>query len=184
MGKNSAAMGYATYMNEQLSGICITDEQEKSVLFMNCFMVHLIQLILIACLWKFAIETDTFIITPAKSMDLLVAKFMGSLMMHINIERDVRRGISMMKLCVNHYKQFTNVYASFLIVFLWTTISIIIEFNVLVIMSTMHDIIDVIMKFVSLAAISKIPRFYFNAISDHKMLEIKNVQIKKSKFRN
>ena len=114
----------------------------------------------------------------------MVARFLGSLMMHINIERDVRCSIDMMKFCVNHYDQFTNVTAAFSIALIWAIISLVIEFNVMVILSTMPDIIGVIMKYVSLAAISKIPRFYFNSLTEHKCLKIGGKLISKNKFRN
>lgn len=100
MGKNSAAMGWATYMDSSGSGMNLS-EQQKSEMFMNALIVHFVQIIFIGCIWKYAIDTDSFIIFPSKSPDLMVARFMGALMMHINVERDVRCGIDMMKLCVN-----------------------------------------------------------------------------------
>ena len=139
-------------------------EEVKSEMYMNSIIVHFVQLIFIGCIWKYAFDTETFIIFPSKSPDLMVARFMGALMMHINVERDVRCGIDMMKFSVNHYKSFTNVYAAFSIALMWTIISFIIELNCMVIMGTLGNIIDVIMKYVSLAAISKIPRFYYNSL--------------------
>lgn len=68
---------------------------------------------------------------------MLIARFMASMMMHINVEKDVRGGLSMMKYAVNHHKNFTNVYAAFLIAFLLTVIALIVEINVMIILSSM-----------------------------------------------
>jgi hypothetical protein len=104
-------------------------------------------------------------------------------MMHVSVEKDVRMGIQMMKYIVNHYKNFTLVIPPFMITLMWSINSYIIEINVLLILSSMTDIISVIMKYVSLAAISMIPTFYFNSITHHKLLKCAKMEIKITNFR-
>ena len=79
-----------------------------------------------------------FEIKRAISMDMMVARFMASMMMHINVEKDVRGGLNMMKYVVNHYDRFTNPYAPFCIAFLSTMIAITVEVNVMIILSSME----------------------------------------------
>ena len=67
----------------------------------------------------------------------MVARFLASMMMHINVEKDVRNGIAMMKYVCNHHDHFTNVYPSFVIGFLLMIISLIVEINVMIILSSM-----------------------------------------------
>ena len=78
-------------------------------------------MIMIMCVWKYAFFTsgnNAFAITPAKTLDMMVARFIASMMMHINVEKDVRAGITIMKYVVNHYENFTNPYPSFFIGFM------------------------------------------------------------------
>jgi len=56
-------------------------------------------------LWvlKYAFVTGThFSIRPAKSLDMMTARFVASMMMHINVEKDVRAGFTIMKYSMNH----------------------------------------------------------------------------------
>ena len=71
----------------------------------------------------------------------------------------------MMKYAVNHNSCFTNVYAAFSFGLAQTVICMIVEFNVMMILTTIPDVVNVIMKYVSLAAIANIPRFYFASLT-------------------
>ena len=59
---------------------------------------------MIISIWDYALTNPKFIITAASGPDMMIARFIGSMMMHINCEKDVRNGINMMKYSVNHYK--------------------------------------------------------------------------------
>jgi hypothetical protein len=115
---------------------------------------------------------------------MMVARFMASMMMHINVEKDVRNGIAMMKYVCNHHDHFTNVYPSFAIGFLLMTCSLIVEINVMLILSSLPDILGVIMKYVSLSAIANIPRFYYNSLVEHKALSFGGLKLPIKKFRH
>ena len=151
---------------------------------MNSLIVHLIQIILILGTWKYAIENDKFYIRPASGLDMMVARFVASMMMHINVEKDVKNGISMMKYVCNHHDHFTNIYPPFAIGILLMTCSFIVEVNVMIILSNMPDILGVIMKYVSLAAIANIPRFYYNSLVEHKALSFGGLKVSITKFRH
>ncbi len=92
-------------------------------------------------------------------------------MMHLNIEKDVRNGISMMKYAVNHPEHFKNVHIGFFIGYLLTITSLIIEITVVLVLVSLPNALEVIMKYVSLCAISNIPRFYYQSLVEHKMLK-------------
>ena len=108
---------------------------------------------------------------------MMIARFIASMMMHINVGKDVRNGIQMMKYAVNHHESFTNPYAAFFIAYLSTLLSFIVEMNVMIILSSLPDVMSVINKYVSLSAIANIPRFYFGSLDDHKMLSVKDLKI-------
>jgi hypothetical protein len=115
---------------------------------------------------------------------MMVARFVASMMMHINVEKDVRAGISMMKYAVNHPDNFNNVIPAFMIGLNSTVISLIVEINVMIILSSMPNILGVVMKYVSLAAIANIPRFYYSSLVEHRMSAVKEISLPISRFRH
>ena len=60
----------------------------------------------------------------------------------------------------------------------------IVEFNVMLILTTIPDVITVIMKYVSLAAIANIPRFYYASLtSEHMLVKVKDMKLEISVWR-
>ena len=114
---------------------------------------------------------------------MMIARFLASLFMHINVEKDVTAGISMMKYVVNHFDNFTNPYPPFFLGLLQTIISFIVEMNVMIILSSMDDVLGVINKYVSLAAIVNVPRFYYNSLRDNKITCCNELKLEVTKFR-
>jgi hypothetical protein len=116
---------------------------------------------------------------------MLIARFIASMFMHINVEKDIRNGISMMKYAVNHVENFSegNVYPSFIIGWFLTLNSFLVEFNVMLILSSIPDVLNVIMKYVSLCAIANLPRFYFASLVKNKALKFGGMEIKISNKR-
>jgi hypothetical protein len=48
---------------------------------------------MILCVWKYAWTNEKFVVMPAESLDMMIARFVASMMMHINVEKDIRMGI-------------------------------------------------------------------------------------------
>jgi len=114
--------------------------------------------------WNFVYISSQYDIQPANGTIMMVSRFIASMFMHINVEKDVRSGISMMKYAQNHPENFTNVYPPFFIGLFLTLNSFLVELNVMLILSSIPDILNVIMKYVSLCAIANLPRFYFASL--------------------
>jgi hypothetical protein len=106
------------------------------------------------------------------------------MMMHLNVEKDVRNGLSMMKYAVNHSKNFKNVDIAFYTSFLHTITSILIEITVILVLTSLPNILEVVMKYVSLAAIANIPRFYYNSLVEHKLLGVSGMKLNITNFRH
>ncbi len=61
----------------------------------------------------------------------------------------------------------------------------IVEWNVMMILTTIPNVITVIMKYVSLAAMANIPRFYFASLtSEHRMIKVSGLKLKITKYRS
>ena len=86
-----------------------------------------------------------------------------------------------MKYSINHHENFSTPYPAFLIAFLHFFNNISIEINVIIVLSSIQDVMDTLMKNVGLAVASKIPFFYFSSLVANKMLKVnqKSIQIKK-----
>ena len=84
----------------------------------------------------------------------MCARFISSMLMHFNVEKDIRMGLDMMKYCINHSENFTDIYPPFFIGFFHFFIVIMVELNIMLILLGTGDILNVMLKFVSLAAIN------------------------------
>jgi len=181
--KNSTCMAFAVFSNDKPWLENLEDESRSDV-FMNALFVHMVQGLMIYCVWVYVGEDDSgFQIRAANGLDMIIARFVASMMMHINCEKDIRNGINMMKYSVNHHERFTNVYATFFIALLSTIIAFITEINVMLILSSLPNILGVVMKYVSLAAISKIPGFYYESLIEHKLLQAGGMKMKIINYR-
>jgi hypothetical protein len=110
---------------------------------------------------------------------------MASMFTHINVEKDVKTGIEMMKYAINHREHFVNVYPPFLFGLLQCIISLIVEINVMIVLTSIPDVVGVIIKYVSLCAIASIPRFYFASLtSEHKMTICSSMKLKIVNYRH
>jgi hypothetical protein len=116
----------------------------------------------------YASHNKAFEIRPAKGLDLMCARFVASMLMHINVEKDVRLGLNMMKYVINHSENFHSVGPPFIMGFLHYVISLTVECNVMLILTSTEDLLNVVMKFVSLTVFVNIPRFYSGSLINHK----------------
>ena len=106
-----------------------------------------------------------------------VARFLSSMMMHINVEKDVKNGLSMMKYAVNHYKDFNNPQMAFFTGTLSLIISIWVEINVMLILTALPDVLGIIVRYISLASIANVPLLYFGSLVDHALTGFKGKKL-------
>ena len=115
---DASTMGYAIFLKSELNGGHKFSEEDQAEVWMNTFIVQLIQIGLLGLCLYHASHSNEFIIFPASGLDLMCARFIGSMLMHINVEKDVRQGLMMMKYAVNHRENFHNVYPAYFVGFL------------------------------------------------------------------
>ena len=151
---------------------------------MNSLVVHFLQLSLIFMIWYHAINETNFIIIENDGLEVICVRFIASMLMHLNVEKDVRNGIQMMKYAVNHSENFVNLDVGFFIGFMLTICSFGVEITVILVLVSFRDVLKVVMGYVSLAAISNIPRFYYNSLVEHKLLTVADVTLAITKFRH
>jgi len=130
------------------------------------------------------IEDPSFCVLALPSVWYFIPRFISGLMMHLTVEPDIRNGISYMKYVVNHPNKFVDqkrskkekqperdnsrILLAFLLGFCQCSIAFMVEFIVIVYLSSQKALTDIIMKFVALAAICKFDDFYAGALYDEK----------------
>jgi len=121
-----------------------------------------------------------FEIIAASSYLIIVPRFLSAIMMHLNVEPDIRSGIKLMKYTVNNphcFKgvrqedgsmNYRNAIAPFLLGFFQTTVSIIVEIMLVVYLSSLGNLMAIIMRYVSMASIVKYDDMYAKSLFESK----------------
>lgn len=162
---DASTLGFATFLKKDQLGLNLSYQQQSDV-YQNTLIVQLTQLLMIFCVFQYERQNFEHLITPSDSLDMMIARFIASIMMHINVEQDVKQGISMMKYATNHWREFNNPLMPFITGLLSTLIALIIEFNVMIILSALPDLLGIIVRYVSLASIAKVPGIYFGSLAN------------------
>lgn len=140
-------------------------------MFGDIIMVYSLQICLLVLAWCHSLFADDGLFTHRESLNTEYVRFIASMLMHLNVGKDVTNGLLMMKYAVNHYENFTNVHIAFFVAFMHTIISLGIEVTVIMVLCSFSSVLQVIMGYVSLSAIANIPKFFYGALHEHKMLK-------------
>ena len=97
---------------------------------------------MITCVTLYATDktNPNFLIAPPEGSMILCARFSASIFMHVSVEKDVRNGLYMMKYALNNHDHFVNPQVAFMFGFMLFLISWVIELNVMLVMTSMHDV--------------------------------------------
>ena len=107
---------------------------------------------------------DGFSISLPPTVAVLAARFICSILMHLQVEADVRNGLNMMKYVSNQPFEFSNPGAAFMVACMQTIGGLMAEIWCLVYLCSMTKPIDVIIRFVALSSIAKVDDFYGAAL--------------------
>ena len=75
-------MGFAAFLKNDILGFNLDDEQRSDV-FMNSLIVTLVQFFCVYLVWNYALTSPKFVMNPASSFQLIVARFLASMIMHL-----------------------------------------------------------------------------------------------------
>ena len=95
-------------------------------------------------------------------------RFICVLLMHLQVEGDVRNGLFMMKYATNHPKEFFMPKVSWFLGFMQFCGALFCEFACVLFLSSIRDlvVINTVIKFVALGSIAKIDDFYAAALPE------------------
>lgn len=178
---DSTSMGFAAFLKGE-NDFSMTYEQ-RSEIFMNCMAVHLSQIFMIVCIWKYAAYNSKFLSSYPADPLILIARFVASLFMHVRLQPLERLGLSMMKYAVNHHEKFHNPVAAFMFGFVSLMINYFVEVTVIIILTGQMDVIGVCFSYTSFFPITNITLFYYDTLHNHTITGCDNLQLKFTKFR-
>lgn len=161
--------------------------EERTSLFISANLVTLVQATTIMLIVIFFGDGKGVHLVPAKSYFVLIPRLISSIMMHLNVEPDIRQGIELMKYAINHPQKFRPIkkgykdedpetisfvgvrrraFCAFMLGFNQAAIAIVAEILVIVYLSSLSSLLLIIMKYVSLAAVVKFDDMYAAALHD------------------
>jgi len=103
----------------------------------------------------------------------LGARFVCSILMHLQVEADLRQGIFMMKYVSNHAKDFNNPWIAFFIGFMQSMGGLAAEFLCIIYLTSITSTMDTVIKFMALASIAKVDDMYAGALASDYCLKKK-----------
>jgi hypothetical protein len=65
---------------------------------------------MIGMIVTYELTNADFHIIPSNSFLIILARFMSSLMMHLNVEPEIRSGLLLAKYCMNHPNRFKGAF--------------------------------------------------------------------------
>jgi len=108
--------------------------------------------------------SDGFKITLPANISVMGARFVCTILMHLQVEGDMRQGLKMMKYVANQPFDFSNPGSAFFVALMQCVGGMFAEIACIVYLSSIDKAIDVIIKFVALASIAKVDDFYASAL--------------------
>ena len=170
--------------------------RDMTKIYMGGTMVTLIQVTMIFLIAT-EMQSEGFTLAPADKFTIIVPRLLSSIMMHLNVEPDIRNGLLLMKYVVNHPTHIKysmdadknmerevgnihtmNVFFAFFMGFAQTVIAVVVEIFVIIYLSSLTSIIDIIRKFVTLAVIVRFDNMYSAALFESKMKKVVGQKLK------
>jgi len=84
------------------------NKQETSNIYLGALIVISIQSTMILLITNMMCDPENFELLPADSFAIIIPRFLASVMMHLNVEPDIRNGLNLMKYAVNHPSKFKH----------------------------------------------------------------------------
>lgn len=139
--------------------------------FESALFVFMIQMTLVGFLGYIVFTGHQgFTIKLPVDIYVLIARFVCSVLMHLQVNEDMKQGLSMMKFVTNHAEEFTNPYYAFEIAFMQCIGGISAELFCIIFLCSLSDPITVLIRFIAFSSIGKIDNFYSAALpSEHKL---------------
>ena len=156
-------MAYRAFHNKSSTDLDLSPREIFEAI-QAVFFVSSIQLSLVLVIFITMTDEDSFTIKMPASMSVLAARFVCSIMMHLQVSADEAQGLQMMKYLVNHPSEFSAPRLAFTVGTLQFFTGFVTELACIIFLGSINNPIDVIIRFIALGSIAKIDNFYFAAL--------------------
>jgi hypothetical protein len=162
------------------------NEDEVMNIFIAALMVIGCQICMIGMIIYYELTSSEFEIMPSDSYIIILARFLSSVMMHLNVEPEIRAGLVLSKYCLNHPSRFKGAYERgpngeeiinysrilppLFLGLAQVIVGLIVEINILVYLTSIKSLLGVITQFITLASICKFDDMYAANLYENKML--------------
>ena len=162
LGNDTYAMAFKAF-NWRVMRDLDMDQDEVHNAYHAAMFVFGIQLLMIIFVGSVVLQ-DSFNIQTPQQVTVLGARFVCTILMHLQVENDMRQGLRMMKYVTNQPFDFSNPGSAFSVAMMQCLGGLAAEIACIVYLSNITSAIDVIIKFVALASIAKVDDFYASAL--------------------
>ena len=162
LGNDTYAMAFKAFNWRVIEELDL-DQTDVHNAYHASMFVFGIQLLMITFVGTM-IFSDGFVISIPGSVQVLGARFICTILMHLQVEGDMRQGLRMMKYVTNQPFDFSNPGAAFFVAFMQCIGGLAAEIACIIYLSSITKAIDVIIKFVALASIAKVDDIYASAL--------------------
>ena len=156
-------------------------ESEHSDLFMGAFIVFLVEATILFLIMN-EMYKPSFQIVKADSFLIIVPRFISSLMMHLSVEPNIRNGLTLMKYALKYPQNFklikkeknkdvnfTGMLFPFFLGFAQASVAFTIEVLVIIYLTSLTNLLAIIMKFMTMAGFIKFGEMYSKALFENKL---------------
>ena len=122
-------------------------------------------------------------ISMPKSVQILVLRFISTLLIHLQVEGDVTQGLRMMKYAVNHMDEFSAPISAFFIGFMQFITGLGTEYVCVLHLSTLNAEFKIMVHYMPLRLISMVDNLYANSLGWENSIKGQSKPLKVKNFR-
>ena len=157
-------MAFTSLHWDSAAQMCLSQNEIYNAIHSSC-IVAFIQLLMLTVVAFVIFGEGPLTISMPSSVTILALRFVCTMLMHLQVESDVRQGLRMMKYLVNHTEDFSAPINAFLIGLMQVFTGLATELACICFLATVGNEIDVIIKYMALSSIAKVDDIYAGALA-------------------
>ncbi len=129
----------------------------------NCVFIFFLQIIL-SILVGLQIFSSDFTFKMGE-FSVFITRFICAIMLHVRLETEVRQGLNMIRYLINHSHEFSSTIVPFMVAQMQLSAALLTEIINICLICGQNSIMDAIINFIALGAISEIDNYYATSLT-------------------
>lgn len=155
---------------QRQTGYILTEEILGKIYY-NCIIIFVLQLTLVYFAFAQLVKTPGTFIVP-ESMTILLTRFVCAIILHIQIEGDLKQGISMIEYSMSSMKRKHRKVPQMIVAMMQFIGALLTEIINILLLCSLVDPKDIIINMVAFGVIAELDNFYANSLQSFKLREI------------